>query len=139
MGLIVDSSDAISSERLGLTAYQMVERIARLGGDEEIALSVISGLELAHGVARADNPQRRAKRQRFLDDLLAEIPVHLVTIPIALRAGQLDGQMQAVGQRAALADLLIGATALELGYSVLTSNRRHFDQIPGLTVISSGT
>ena len=34
-----------------------------------------------------------------------------------------------------LADLLIGATALELGYSVLTSNRRHFGQIPGLTVV----
>ena len=137
MGLIVDSSEAISAERLGLTAYQMVERIARLGGDEEIAVSVVSVLELAHGVARAESPPRRVKRQQFLDDLLAEIPVHPVTVPIALRAGQLDGRMQATGKRAALADLLIGATALELGYSVLTSNRRHFDQIPGLTVVGS--
>src|ERR1017187_5658711 len=128
MGLIVDSSEAISAERLGLTAYQMVERIARLGGDEEIAVSVVSVLELAHGVARAESPPRRVKRQQFLDDLLAEIPVHPVTVPITLRAGQLDGRMQATGKRAALADLLIGATALELGYSVLTSNRRHFDQ-----------
>jgi len=106
-----------------------------LGGDEEIAISAVSVLELAHGVARADSPQRREKRQRFLSDLLAGMPVHPVTVPIALRAGQLDGEMQAVGRRVALADLLIGATALELGYSVLTSNRRHFDQIPGLTVV----
>ena len=32
------------------------------------------------------------------------------------------------------ADLLIGATALSLGYSVLTVNARHFGRIPGLSV-----
>jgi predicted nucleic acid-binding protein len=32
-------------------------------------------------------------------------------------------------------DLLIGATALSLGYQVLTGNLRHFQKIPGLTVI----
>jgi predicted nucleic acid-binding protein len=30
-----------------------------------------------------------------------------------------------------LADLLIGVTALELGYSVATDNLRHFQKIPG--------
>jgi predicted nucleic acid-binding protein len=33
------------------------------------------------------------------------------------------------------ADLLIGATALAIGYSVLTANLRHFQRIPGLTVL----
>ena len=33
------------------------------------------------------------------------------------------------------ADLLIGATALSLGYSVLTVNPRHFRRVPGLAVI----
>jgi hypothetical protein len=32
------------------------------------------------------------------------------------------------------ADLLIGATALSLGYSVLTVNARRFGRIPGLSV-----
>jgi predicted nucleic acid-binding protein len=32
-------------------------------------------------------------------------------------------------------DLLISATALSLGYSVLTVNLRHFEQVPGLTVV----
>jgi predicted nucleic acid-binding protein len=32
------------------------------------------------------------------------------------------------------ADLLIGVTALELGFSVLTVNLRHFRLIPGLKV-----
>ncbi|HEX3744367.1 MAG TPA: hypothetical protein VHW09_10570 [Bryobacteraceae bacterium] len=60
------------------------------------------------------------------------MPVHPVTVPIALRAGQLDGQMTTAGSRIALADLLIGLTALELGYSVATGNLRHFQMIPGL-------
>ena len=54
------------------------------------------------------------------------MPVHLVTIPIALRAGQIDGQMQAAGTRAALADLLIGVTALELGYAMARPIRGTF-------------
>jgi len=56
-------------------------------------------------------------------------------VPIALRAGQLDGHNQARGVRVPLPDLLIGVTALELGYSVGTANLRHFQQVPGLSVV----
>jgi len=34
----------------------------------------------------------------------------------------------------ALGDLLIGTTALELGYTVVTHNVRHFQMIPDLVV-----
>lgn len=131
MGLILDSSVAIAAERLGQTAYQMLEAIGLESNDAEIAISVVSVLELAHGISRADTPQRQARRQQFLDDLLAGMPVHPVTVPIALRAGQLDGQMTTAGSRIALADLPIGVTALELGYSVATGNLRHVQMIPG--------
>jgi predicted nucleic acid-binding protein len=53
---------------------------------------------------------------------------------IALHAGKIDGNLQAKGTRIPLGDLLIGATALELGYSVATHNIRHFEAIPDLTV-----
>jgi len=58
-----------------------------------------------------------------------------VTLPIALHAGQLDGWSQARGVRIPLSDLPIGASALELGYSVGTANVRHFQLIPGLDII----
>jgi predicted nucleic acid-binding protein len=32
-------------------------------------------------------------------------------------------------------DLLIGATALHLGFAVVTLNMRNFQQIPGLSVL----
>lgn len=134
MGLILDSSIVIAAERLGQTAYRMLEDIGIQSNDPEIAVSVVTVLELAHGITRADTPQRRIRRQQFLDDLLAGMPIHPVTVAIALRAGQIDGQMQAAGTRMALADLLIGVTALELGHSVATANARHFQLIPNLTV-----
>jgi predicted nucleic acid-binding protein len=51
-------------------------------------------------------------------------------------AGKIDGEQQAQGIRIPFQDLLIGATALDLGYAVVTGNPRHFQMIPGLTVIS---
>ena len=134
MGLILDSTVVIAAERLGQTAYQMLETIAPRTDDPEIAISVVTVLELAPGIARADTPERRLRRRQFLDDLLTGMPVHPVTVPIAMRAGQIDGQMQAAGTRIALADLLIGVTALELGYSVAKANTRHFQLIPNLVI-----
>jgi predicted nucleic acid-binding protein len=42
--------------------------------------------------------------------------------------------MQAAGKRIALADLLIGSTALELGFSVATANVRDFATLPDLLI-----
>lgn len=85
---------------------------------------------------RADSAQRRSKRKQFIEELLSALPVHPITVPIALRAGQIDGDNQARGIRVPLADLLIGVTALELDYSVATANYRHFRMVQGLSVVS---
>jgi predicted nucleic acid-binding protein len=132
---MLDSTAAVAAEREGKNARQLLESVALETGDEEISLSVVTVLELAHGVTRANTTERRARRQRFLDELLTGLPIQPVTVPIALRAGQIDGQSQAKGIRIPLSDLLIGASALELGYVVGTANIRHFQLIPGLKVI----
>jgi len=66
---------------------------------------------------------------------LTALPVYPLTIAIALRAGQIDGTSQSKGIRVLLSDLLIGVTALELGYELATSNLRHFSLIPGLRIV----
>lgn len=135
MGLILDSSVLISAERQGWNARQMLAAIARTVGETEVALSVVTLIELAHGAARADTAERKAKREQFIQELLTALPIHPVTVPIALHAGQIDGENQAKGVRLPLADLLIGLTALELGYNVATGNLRHFQRILGLSVM----
>jgi predicted nucleic acid-binding protein len=132
---MLDSTAAVAAERQGLNARQLLEEIAQKTGDDLIAISVMTLMELAHGVARADTPERRERRQRFVDDLLTGIPIQPLTVPIALRAGRIDGLSQAQGIRIPLSDLLVGASALELGYSLGTANLRHFRLIPGLNVI----
>src|SRR5258708_2353989 len=135
MGLILDSSVLITAERAGQNARQILEAILRKVGNTEIGISVVTLIELAHGAARADTPQRKANRQQFIRELLIALPVYPVTVSVALRTGQADGENQAKGIRLPLSDLLIGATALELGYSVATGNLRHFEMISGLSVV----
>jgi predicted nucleic acid-binding protein len=71
MGLILDSSAVIAAERGGETAERLVERVVRIAGDQETALSEVGLTELVHGLHRANTPALRLRRQAFLDDLLA--------------------------------------------------------------------
>jgi predicted nucleic acid-binding protein len=135
MGLILDSSVLIAAQRQGRNARQMLTGIVQTVGETEVALSVITLIELAHGAARADTAERKARREQFIQELLTALPIHLVTVPAALRPGRIDGENQTKGVRLPLADLMIGVAALELDYSVATGNLRHFQRIPGLSVI----
>jgi predicted nucleic acid-binding protein len=49
--------------------------------------------------------------------------VHPVTVEIAELAGRIEGEQAARGVSIAFEDLLIGATALHLGYEVATLGR----------------
>jgi predicted nucleic acid-binding protein len=87
LGLILDSSAAVAAERQGKNPKQLLQAIALETGDDELAVSALTVLALAHGIVRADSLERREKRQRFLHELISVVPVHPVTVPLALRAG----------------------------------------------------
>jgi tRNA(fMet)-specific endonuclease VapC len=63
--------------------------------------------------------------------------LHLIEVSaaIAARAGSLQAEFRRKGQTRALIDMLIAATALELGMQLLTDNTRDF-RMPGLTLFS---
>ena len=112
MGIAPDSTVLIAAERAGYTPRKVIRDIVSKLGDTEAALSVITVVELAHGIERAHSAERRLSRERFLDELLAEITVERITTSITFRAGRIDGGLQGRGIRVALGDLPIGATAL---------------------------
>jgi predicted nucleic acid-binding protein len=136
VGLILDSSVLIAAARKGRNARQALAEIAVHAAGEDIALSVVTVMELAHGAVRANTPQRKTARQQFIHELMAAIPVHPVSASVALRAGQIDGESAARGVTLPLSDLLIAVTALELGYRVATGNVRHFQAVPGVSVVT---
>ena len=133
LGVILDSSVVIEAERQHLNVAQFLKRIAETIGEREAALSSIAVAELVHGIYRADTEERRVRRRAFLDDLKAAVPIYPDNT--AELVGKLSGESAAKGVTIPFDDLLIGACALERGYAVATRNQRHFQKIPGLTLI----
>jgi tRNA(fMet)-specific endonuclease VapC len=134
VGIIVDSSMIITAERIGHSVRQILEQVKASQGEIEIGVSVVSVAELVHGVYRAKTPEQQQGRLAFIERLCQDVPVHPVTLDSARLAGRIEGQQEAKGIRIPFGDLLIGATALHLSYSVATLNLRHFQQIPGLSI-----
>jgi predicted nucleic acid-binding protein len=90
--------------------------------------------ELLVGAFRG-TPDAQKMRQEFIAQMRLDVPVYPYSIPMAELAGRLGGRQAAIGQTIPPMDLMIGATALFHGYSLLTTNVRHFRMIPGLHVI----
>jgi predicted nucleic acid-binding protein len=135
MGLILDSSVVIAAERRGDTVEKLIEHVVAVSGDQDAALSSVGLTELVHGIYRAQTPRTRLLRESFIGELLLDLTVYPYTKETAMLAGKLDGEQQTKGITLPFGDLLIGATALSLAFSVLTVNARHFHMIPDLHVI----
>ena len=135
MGVILDSSVIIAAERRGHTVRQNLEQVHAAQGEIEIGVSVVTIAELIHGAHRAKTQEQKERRLEFIERLASDVPVHPVTLEIARLAGRIEGQQEAKGIRLAFEDLLIGATALHLGYSIATLNLRDFQRLPGLAVV----
>ncbi len=134
MGLILDTSIPIASERRKEVLEELVERITHKFGDTDLAISTITVVEFTHGIYRSRTPEQSDRRLLYAEELFLEVTIVPVTLPIAQLAGRIQGEQAAMGNSIATEDLLIGATALHLGYAVLTLNLRHFQLIPGLTL-----
>ena len=134
MGLLIDSTVFVAAERRKHTAEDVVAALLEEHGDIELALSVMSAGELLHGCWRADSPARRARREEFVEAILAAIPVVPLTLAIARVYGELDARFTSEGRRLPTSDLLIASTALYRDDEIVTGNPRHFARVPGIVV-----
>ena len=83
VGLILDSSVVIAAERQGHTVRQILGHFKTDYGEIEIGLSVVTVVELTHGVQRAKLEERRQRRQAFVDELIRDVPVYSMTVETA--------------------------------------------------------
>jgi tRNA(fMet)-specific endonuclease VapC len=125
----------IAGERRGESVREILKRVQSAHGEVDCVLSVVTIVELTHGIYRAKSDADRQRRRAFSEELRRDMVVHPVTVEVAELAGRLEGEQASRGVSIAFEDLLIGTTALYLGYSVVTTNVRHFQIIPGLTVV----
>lgn len=115
MGLILDTSTLVTAERQGHSVRQIFAQLRSGDGEVDPGLASVTVVELAHGIERAKLEIHRQRRQTFLDDLIADLPIYPLTTEIAQLAGKLSGQEAERGITLPFEDLLIGATALLLG------------------------
>lgn len=134
MGLLIDSTLLIRAERNRLTPEQLVAELIDRWGEVDLAMSAMSAGELLHGCWRAESAARRARREEFVESLIAAVPVIAITLPIVRVFAEIDARLRGQGNRLPTSDLLIGSTALFRGDEIVTGNIRHFDRVPGLTV-----
>ena len=85
----------IAGERRGHTVRQILEQFKTGYGELDVGLSVVTIVELTHGVQRAGTEERRQRRQAFVDELIRDVPVHPVTIETARIAGRIEGDLAA--------------------------------------------
>jgi predicted nucleic acid-binding protein len=135
LGLVLDSSVLIAAERRKLTAAQAIETVQKTIGEAPVVLSAVTVAEIGHGIYRANTPEIRQRRRKFLDELKATVPIYPLTGTTAEIVARIGGEQAAKGNTLPLGDLLIGACALELGYAIGTSNARDFKRIEGLQLI----
>lgn len=129
MGVILDTSVLIEWERKAgaLEAYAAARSAELLG------LSAITAAELFHGVHRADTAARRLKRSAFVEHVLSSFPVFEFDLTVSRLYAELWATLERKGTKIGAHDLIIGATAISRGDTVLTLNRRDFGKIPGLS------
>ncbi len=131
MAALIDSSVLIAAERGRLDLDSLLGRFA----DEPIGLAAITASELLHGVHRANTAVRRRRREAFVEQLLAELPLYPFDVVTARTHASLWAELAAKGTTVGAHDLLIAATAMSLGYGVATHDLRSFPRIPGLEVL----
>lgn len=130
MAVVIDTSVFIDLERR--THLRDIHLETILG--EQVALASITASELLVGQFHASTPERREKRERFVATTLDRYAVLPFALEDARIHARLSAEMAKIGRRIGAHDLIIAATAISSGYSVLTHNLRDFRRVPGLTV-----
>ncbi|MGE3309245.1 MAG: PIN domain-containing protein [Limisphaerales bacterium] len=130
MAIIVDADVIIRGEKGDFDFKTWLESRP----DDLFEIAAITVAELWHGVERA-HPDRRARRLRYLQGVLAPLPIVPYTEQTAYVHASLWASLESAGKTIGAHDLVVAATALERGSEVATFNKRHFEMVPGLRLI----
>jgi predicted nucleic acid-binding protein len=102
-----------------------------LARGEHLTTSRFTVAELLVGVYRSDDPEREFGN---VDAVLQNLAVLECGLDAARLFARITALVQQQGKPAGDMDVLIAATALAAGESLITANPAHFRNIPGLIV-----
>ena len=130
---MVDANVFIEFERRGLPID-----LSRWQPSADVFISVMTVSELLMGVHRADSEDRRQRRSAFVEAILAGVSVLDFTVAVARCHARLHAELARQGHLIGAHDMIVAATAVHHGLSLLTDNTDEFSRVPGLNVIGFG-
>jgi tRNA(fMet)-specific endonuclease VapC len=98
-------------------------------GEQKVCTSIIVAAELRYGATRKASP--RLTNQ--VEAVLGAMDVLPFEAPADVAYGMIRARLEQVGSPIGGNDLLIGAQAIALGYTLVTDNEKEFVRIEGLT------
>ena len=125
MKLVIDSSILIDYLRGGTKWQKFLSEVPR---NAELFLPVIVIFELFSGKST-----KKSSITKMVLNLLKQFTYIEINEAIAIKAGHLSRD---IGYHIDPTDYIIAASALDIGGTVVTLNRKHFEQIPGLDLYS---
>jgi tRNA(fMet)-specific endonuclease VapC len=109
--------------------------VQRLTDHPAPAIAAVTAAELLIGVERADTPERRLRRESFVQSIFAGMPIIPFDLPQARLYAVHFAALARRGELIGDCDLQIAVTALSLGYDLATLNEREFRRVTGLTLV----
>jgi tRNA(fMet)-specific endonuclease VapC len=99
--------------------------------EDDVAIAAVTLAELLVGVALADE-RHRPRRQAFVDDLVAVLPIETYDAEVARTHAELIAHARRVGRPRGAHDLIIAATAVARNREVVTLDASGFADLPGV-------
>lgn len=104
-----------------------------VGDADDVVIAAITAAELLVGVQLAER-RRKAGRRRFVDALLAKIPIEPYDLEVARTHADLLAHTHKTGRARGAHDLLIAATARAHARTVVTADAAGFEGLPEVAV-----
>src|SRR5918997_5647906 len=129
MSFLVDSNLVIDHLGNVPDASQLIDQLVAEG----IVISIVTYMEAFQGVIRSEHPEEAAEKFHAFAESILILPFSFVVAERCARLREtLRSQNKRVKSRAL--DLIIAATALEYGLTLVTKNTEDFKDIPDLSL-----
>jgi tRNA(fMet)-specific endonuclease VapC len=127
--LLLDTTFLIDAERSNADLDDAI------GDEDDVAIAAITVAELQVGVELAKGKTRHS-RQELLDEIVASVPIVDYDVEVAQAHAKLLEAVRRQGRSRGAHDLIIGATAVSSGRSLVTADQTAFVDLPGIVTIS---
>jgi tRNA(fMet)-specific endonuclease VapC len=126
--LLLDTTFLVDAERGDASLDDLI------ADDDDVAIAAITVAELMVG-AQLGAPRQRARRQSYVDAIAGSLSILPYDERVAARHASLLVAVRRAGRPRGAHDLIIAATAVAAGRTVVSADRRAFDDLPRVVAI----